>query len=370
MADRRIDDTGERTEQPTSLRLREARQRGRVARSAELTSAAAALGGLIALVLLARPLLDEMTAMVRTLLDGRSAGLGARPDELAGIAARGAGGAIAAVGGLLAASAALAVLTGLAQGGLTGAAEGIRPDFGRISPRRGLARLLSVRTLVRALLSGGKVVAIALAGYWTLKPLLRWLPATAALDGWDLAAEARGLAGTLALRIVLCLLGLAGVDSLYQRWQYRRDLRMTRREAREDLRQMEGDPQLRQRRRRIARELGDRRLPGQMSEASVVVVAARGPAVAIKYDETMTAPRVVARGKDWLALRIRRLAEAAGLPLVEDGKTAREIYRQSRAGEDLPEALYDPVARILAQCGRAAPGGSDAAAAGGWRAVV
>jgi flagellar biosynthesis protein FlhB len=137
------------------------------------------------------------------------------------------------------------------------AAERIRPDLERISPRAGLRRLFSTRTFVRAVLAAAKIGVVAAVGYWTFRPALRRLAGAGALDASGLAGRAGSLVGALAIRIALCLLALAVADFLYQRWQYRRDLRMTRREWLEDIRKAEGDWRLRRRRREVARHLSD-----------------------------------------------------------------------------------------------------------------
>ncbi len=357
MARYREDESGERTRQPTSLRLAEARRRGRVPRSAELTSAAAALGCLLVLALIGPGLLGEMTKMTATLLDGRSAGINASGGELKELALRGAGPSLAMVCGLLVGSAGLAALVGLVQVGPIVATDRIRPDPARISPRAGLERLLSLRTLVRGCLALAKLAAVAAVGYWAVRPALPRLAAASGLDAWHLAAEAGNLAGGVAVRVGLCLLALAAVDFLYQRWQHRQDLRMTPRQWAEDLRTMEGDWRVRRRRREIARQLGDWRAARQVPSASLVVFNPHGCAVAVRYAETDAAPVVVARGAGFSALRIRRTAEAAGVPAVAAASAAREIHRRCRSGDEIPEALYEAVANLLADC-RKDPGDS------------
>jgi len=350
MARRREDESGERTRQPTPLRLAEARRTGRVPRSAELTSAAAALGCLLVLALVGPGLLNEMTKMTATFLDGRSVGIDASAAALRDLAVRGAGASVAMVCGLLVASAGLAALVGLAQVGAVFAADRIRPDAARISPRAGLERLLSPRTLVRAGLTIAKLAAVAAVAYCAVRPALPRLAAASGLDAWQLAAEAGRLVGGVAVRVGLCLLAVAGVDFLYQRWQHRRDLRMTRREWAEDMRTMEGDAHVRRRRREIARQLGDWRAAREVPSASVVLFDPHGCAAALRRAGDDRAPVVVAKGRGFSALRIRRAAEAAGVPAVAAAAAAREIHRRCRTGEEIPQALCEVVAGLLAAC--------------------
>jgi flagellar biosynthetic protein FlhB len=229
-----------------------------VARSAELTSAAALLGSLIALGLLAPGLLDRLTKTTAALLDpdGHREALAPSRARATECLASAAGSVAPAAGALLAAGAAVAALTGFAQVGAAAAPGRIRPDFGRISPREGLRRLLSARSAVRGALAVAKVAAVGCVAYWTLRGALPRLAAAVGLDAWDLAAEAGRQTAALAMRVALCLLGLAAVDGLFQRWQHRRELRMTRREQADEWRQLEGDPRVRRRRRRAARDIG------------------------------------------------------------------------------------------------------------------
>jgi len=256
MAEQREQQADERTQQPTPLRLREARERGQVPRSAELTSAAALLGALLGLALLGGGLLADLTDMTRALL----AAPGAAPSD--GVL-EAAGPAVLRVGAILAIIAAAAAGTGLVQTGGVVSAARIRPDVARLSPSGGLRRLLSARMAARTARALGKVALITAVTYGVLGPLLGRLAAAGEMRVAVLTAELGRLAGQLALRIAVALLALAALDYAYQRWQHRRDLRMTRRDWLDNMRKTEGDPHLRRRRRRKALELSRGRAAGR-----------------------------------------------------------------------------------------------------------
>ena len=361
MAEDRTDSLGERTEQPTPPRLKEARDRGQVPRSAELTSAAAVLAGLLALALLGPGLLVEMTKMTATFLEA-DPGASGRSEGLRELVARGAAGSLARVGGMLAVVAGVVAGVGLLQVGPLAATKRLRPDLGRLSPAAGLRRLLSTRTIARAVATLAKIVLVGAAAYVVLGPLLPRLAAASGMAPSRLAGEAGRLAAGLALRIAMGLLVLAGADWLYQRWQHRRDLRMTRREWLQDMRKMEGDPRLRRRRREVGRQLTDWRIGRSVRSAAVVLSEPHGRAAALRYDATGGAPRVVAKGTGLSALRIRRSAEVAGVPVVTDAAAARAVCGACRTGEEVPEPLYETVAEHLAAAaagaGREGPRGS------------
>ncbi|HOF17702.1 MAG TPA: EscU/YscU/HrcU family type III secretion system export apparatus switch protein [Phycisphaerae bacterium] len=246
----RRDDIGERTELPTALRLEEAKRRGQVPRSADLVAAATALGAMALLWALGGALLGELVRLTGAMLDVSTAGQGPRaawaglPEALGRLALR--------IAPLLGAALLLAVLANAAQVGLRAVGENVSPDLGRLSPAAGLRRMFSARSAWRASLAVVKVVA---AGTLAVLAFRSALPALARAEAHGAAALARtagdavGRCG-IAIGAVLAVLG--GADYLFQRWQHVQDLRMTRREVLEDLRQTQGDPAVRRRRRKLA----------------------------------------------------------------------------------------------------------------------
>ena len=255
MAEAEREQLGERTEQPTGLRLAEARRRGQVARSMELASAAAALAAAIALGLAAPGLLDDMTKMTATFLDGRSASLDVRSGELRALVPSAAGSTLTTAAVLLAACAALAGLAAFIQVGPMVVTERVAPDWTRLSPQAGLGRLMSLRTLVRAAMTLAKLAALAGIGYWAFGPVMARLLAAGAMDPRTLAGAAGSLAWAAGLTVGGCLLALGLLDYLYEWWQRRQDLRMTRQEIRQEQKKTEGDWRVRHRRRDIAHKL-------------------------------------------------------------------------------------------------------------------
>lgn len=249
----RRDETGERTEQPTALRLKEARREGQVARSSDLVATVGLLAAACVLAVLGGPVLAGLTETTAIMLDGAgrpAAGL----DELVALLWEGLWPVLAmlatgAAGVMVAVAAA-----SLVQVGMLASSEAVRPDFGRIGLGRGMARLLSGRSLVRGVMACAKVAVVAGLAVWAFRPALPRIASCGARSAEGLAAEAGSLAGDLAMRILPALVGLAVLDWLYQRWRHRRDLMMTPREVREDLRRVEGDPLIRTHRRRLARK--------------------------------------------------------------------------------------------------------------------
>jgi len=259
----------ERTLQPTPLRLAEARRQGQVARSRELAGAVVLLAGLLFVALAGRRLLGGLSAMTGDLLDGGDSRAGDL-SSVWGLLWVSLGPLLKTCGLLLAGLVAVAWLAGFTQVGPMMATERIRPDLSRLSPARGLRRLMSVRSWVRAGLGLVRIGAVTAVVWATIAGRLGRIASTPRLPAAALAAEAGSLAWSVGMRVGAVLLLVAGVDFLYQRWQHRQDLRITRRELRDDLRQMEGSPEVRRRRRELLRH-------GHGLAAGAAQRAARGP---------------------------------------------------------------------------------------------
>ena len=217
----------------------------------------------------------------------------------------------------------------------------------------GLDRAWSLRSFIRAPLSLAKIAAVAIVAIFTIRSYLPRIVAACNGELGDMVSATLGFLFGLGLRILIPLVALGLLDLLYQRWQFSQDMRISRRQLRDDFRQMEGDRRLAARQKTAARQLGSQRLWSEMLQVSVVVAGAQGSAVALRYDQTLAAPKVVGRGKGWMALRICRFARAHGLPVVEDSVLAAALYRTCQVGQLVPQKLYESSAEAIA-LGRAA----------------
>jgi len=253
MAEERTDQ-GERTHEPTAMRLAEARKRGNVPRSGDLTAAAAAMAALIVLGLGARGMLDSLTSMTATMLDGRSsaaAWVNPAAENVGASATAAARPVIAYAGGLMAAMAALVALAAFAQVGPVWASERVAADWSRVSWSGGWQRMMSSRTLVRVLFAVLKIAAVCGSAWLVARPMLEAIAATPRLDAWSLA----GQAGQMTLKVMfyagVSLLALGMAEYLYQRRQHRSDLMMTRREWIDDMKRAEGSPAVKQKQKTV-----------------------------------------------------------------------------------------------------------------------
>lgn len=335
----------EATLEPTQHRLDEARRRGQVPRSADLVSAAVILAAAGLLAVLGGPLLDSLTRMTSVLLAS-----GAGPADGAvftSVLWQAATPVLLQVGIFVGVLVVVAALANLAQVGFLNCPSAVSPDPKRLWARAGLGGAASPRAIARVLAAVGKVAAVAAVTYWTLLPQRDQIMNLWQLSPGRLCAEAIGLAESLAMRAGAMLLVLAALDYLYQRWQHRRDLRMTPRQMREDLRQSEGDSQLRSRRRQQFRRLLAQHLP-QGARGGVVVTSSAGYAVAVTFRPSMRAPVVVARASGAAAVRLQQEARQLGLAVVEDDPTAARLMRHVRVGQEAPRNLHEALAEMLA----------------------
>ena len=350
-------DDQEKTEDPTDQKRREAREQGQIAKSADVT-AAAVLGAAAALIWVGGirlsdrlgGLIDLSFRDVTTTLTAADA-----TNRAAAIAE-----ALAKI--LLPGLFALAVASAagmLGQFGVLISPQALSPKWSRVNPISGFGRLMSMRAVAR--LGGGVAKLLALTGVSGLV-MGAWMPdliglvasAPEALLGRmhaAIAALGAWLAGTLAL--------LALSDYLFQRWQHERDLRMTKQQVRDEMKNQEGDPTVKNRRREAHRKLAAARDLQHVADADVVLTNPTHYSIALKYSDHMPAPQVVAKGVDEVAFRIRELAKEHGVPILERPSLARRLWKDVKVGQMVPPDLYGALAEVMAfvyrLTGKAAP---------------
>jgi flagellar biosynthesis protein FlhB len=343
------DDLGERTEEPTARRMREARERGQVAKSQDL-SAAVDLGAGVLIILfaggyIARSFLGVMDESFA------ADGLGWSTDaaSLWPLARTIAVEAVRVAGPLLLLAALVAGLAQFMQVGWVLTAKPLQPKLSKISPIAGVKRLLSKRSLVKSAVNSVKlafVTAVAVGVIRTFLPSIVGLPAVSAAQGMLLMGR---MLLILALWLVAILLIIGLIDWLYQRWQHKQDLKMTKQQVKDERRSMDGDPQVKGRRLQMMRSMVAQQIQAAVPTADVVVTNPTHFAVALRYDaDTMAAPRLVAKGADLMAQRIRLVAAGAGVPIVERPPLARGLYYGVEVGREISPVYYEAVAEILA----------------------
>jgi flagellar biosynthesis protein FlhB len=338
---------GERTEEPSQKRLQDARDRGQVPRSRELTNFATMVGGSAALVAVGGSLATHVSQMMRRglVIDPQSL---SHVDSMFTALGQACISALTVVLPVFAVLIALVVLASLALGGWNFSVQAMAPDFTRLSPLAGLKRLFGLRgasELGKALLKCAVVGGVC-AGVvsWLFHDVL----ALAHMEPRAAIGRGAGLVSWAFVWLCASLALVAIVDVPLQLFQFKRALRMTRQEVRDEAKESDGRPETKQRIRQMQQQLARRRMMHKIPSADVVIVNPTHFAVALKYDpKKMRAPRVLAKGVDLVAQNIRRIAAEHRVPVFESPKLARALYRSTDLDKEIPAGLYVAVAQVL-----------------------
>ncbi len=339
---------GEKTEQATEKKLREARDDGQIAKSPELMTAAFLLATTLTLTLAGPPLwhflLDTMGQSL--LFAGDPARMGtASVALLQGIGWK----AMAALAGILAASVVVSVAINMIQVGPLVTTKPLAPKFSRINPVSGVQRLFSPRSIVELVKSLGKMSIIGLVVYFTMRRALPDLEVLPLLEPSALMEVVGRYTMTLLRNAGALFLVVALADYGYQRWQRSEDLKMTKQEVRDEHKNAEGDANIKARRRAMARERIRKQMFADVPSADVVIVNPTHIAIALKYDPDIApAPFVIALGQRKIAEKIKAIAFASGVPVIENKPLARALIKTARVGSMIPVDFYLAVAETLA----------------------
>jgi flagellar biosynthetic protein FlhB len=337
-------DSGQRTEKPTPKRLKEARRRGQIPRSPDLVGWLTLLLATFVLPALMRAIHDAMVAYLAVAREAIAAG----ELETAMEQARSTVGTSALVFAPVMALVLVVTAAGLVvQGGVTLTTEPLRPKLERISPKAGIKRLVSLQSVVETAKAVFRLLVLAV-----LVTQLTVGFITGYLGG---SSRALGPAGAEIGAMLLLLVQLAATvgvfiglgDYAFQRYKTAKQLRMSKHEVRQESRNTEGDPMVKQRRRTLHSKVSRNQMLAAVSDASVVVVNPTHVAVALAY-RPGEVPTVVAKGGDELARRIRERAFEAGVPVVETRPLARILHDLLEVGEEVPAHLYEAVAIVIA----------------------
>jgi flagellar biosynthesis protein FlhB len=336
-----------KTEEPTSKRLQESRERGDVVRSQDVQTWATLGAGALALAVLAPAAAERLVRVCVRFIE--------QPERLqVGFADAQSGvlDVVVDVGMLLAPILLLMAICGagavLAQTGLIWAPDKLKPDFGKISPIKGLHRLFSLRSVVEFIKSLIKLSVVAVV----IGALV--LPLVPGLDSWPGMELASTLARTnkvlvdIAGGVAATMTLVAIIDYGYQRFNFMKQARMTKQEVRDEHKQSDGDPHVKARIRQLRQERGRKRMMAAVPTATVVITNPTHYAVALAYDmQSMGAPKVVAKGVDSLARRIREIAKDNDVPIVENPPLARTLHAAVDVDDSIPPEHYQAVAQVI-----------------------
>ena len=227
--------------------------------------------------------------------------------------------------------------------------EAMAPKFSKLNPISGIKRLVSLKSLVELGKSIVKILFIGSIAYMLVKSDMKAFPALIHQDVGQILVFIARVSLKIFFFVCLAMIALALLDFIYQRWQHEKDLKMTKQEVKDEHRQTQGDPKVKARIRSVQMEMARRRMMEAVPQADVIITNPTHLAIALKFDaQEMIAPRVLAKGADYVAQRIREIAEENKIPIVEEKPLAQGLYKMVEIGDYIPAELYRAVAEVLA----------------------
>jgi flagellar biosynthetic protein FlhB len=336
-----------KTEEPTPRKLEEARKKGDVAKTPDLpqTASLAATVGVLAIGggWLAQDMAKQLIPFIANAQSIDLSGNGG-----VGVARAAMMAAMPALVAVMLAACAAGIGGNLIQTGFMFTGEKLKPDFKKVSPLEGFKRIFGPDGWMQFIKSALKICATGAVAWFVLKPHVDELQALAAAEPAAMLPATMALMKAMFFAVLAFLLVTSGADWLWQRQRFMSRMRMSREELKDEFKQTDGDPHVKAKQKQIRAEKSRRRMMQNVPNATVVVMNPTHYAVALKYEAGVTAaPECVAKGMDDLALRIRAVAEEAGVPVIEDAPLARALYATTEVDRMIPEAHYEAVARII-----------------------
>lgn len=339
---------GEKTEQATPKRLEEALKKGQFARSAEVQTVFVLAAGLAALRMAGPDAWGRLAVMFTGIFSNLHKTSLAQ-ENLQTYLINGSLLFGVTVGPVVISTVVSALLAGGIQSRFTTASEALEPNWERVNPMEGFQKIFSTRSFVPTGLSLLKLGIIGAVCWSALRNILQDPIFFTAIQPAEIARFLSDSAFSLGTRVILVLMAIAGADYGYQFWRTNRDLMMTKDELKEEIKNSEGDPQMKARQRRRRKTKTQRQMLQEVPKADVVLTNPTHLAIALRYDrKTMKAPRIVAKGSRLNALRIRELAQEHKVPIMENKPLARMLFKYGRVGGEIPAELYAAVAEVLA----------------------
>lgn len=342
------DDQGEKTEEPSQQRIEDARKKGDVASSKELNSVLILAGSFSVLIFSTLYMFELLSQYIEWLYNLEITK--AYTEEMAKqILTK-----TFTVGGkcilpVFATSAVLGVLSQMGQIGILYSPEVLTLKFDRINPLNGFKRIFSKKALVEVVKGLFKFGIVLTITYFIISANMQTFVGFLHTEAAEALSFGKVFALKLAMSIIFGLAIVAVGDFAWEKYAYKEKLRMTKQQVKQEHKEQEGDPQIKQKIRQIQREMANKRMIADVPSADVIITNPTHISIVVKYDgETMIAPEIIGKGQDHLAMRIREIAKEHDIPIVENVPLARALYKTVNVGEGVPRSLYKAVAEILA----------------------
>ncbi|MFZ4619131.1 MAG: flagellar biosynthesis protein FlhB [Bacteroidota bacterium] len=342
-------DKDERTEPASQKKLEDARDRGSVAKSQDMNAAVVLIAGLFTLTIFGGTMTSQLSGMFKYLFKnaaliavdrGTIGELATKSFMFLGVCLIPVLGVFFLIG----------FVSNVAQVGLKFSPEALIPKWDRLNPLSGIKKvMLSTHSMVEMLKGIFKTILLGLVGYSVVKGMIVNAVMLADSDVMNIAQYMVMSTSEVVLKCGMAFGVMAAADYFYQKYEFAKQMKMTKQEVKDEFKTMEGDPQIKGRIKTIQRQIAYKRMMSDVPTASVVVTNPTHFAVALKYESGKnSAPKVVAKGADLIALKIKEIAKAHNVPIVEDKPLARALFAAADVGDDIPEKLFQAVAQILA----------------------
>jgi len=340
-------DDASKTEEPSAKKLADAREKGDLAKSQDVTQLAALAGAFGAIVVAGGWLARDMGNALAPFL-AQAGQIGLENGGAVIVARKAIMAAMPALVIVLVTAAAAGVVANLAQTGFLFTPDKLKPDFSKLDLIKGVGRLVGIDAIVQFAKQATKFIVTGIIAWFVVKPHASELRNLVGLDPASILPLAMTLCKSLFMAVLIFLAITAGFDWFWQRLRFNNRMRMSLQEMKDEFKQADGDPHIKARLRQIRHQRSRQRMMQAVPKATVVVMNPTHYAVALLYDADATpAPLCVAKGMDTLALKIREVAEAAGVPIIEDPPLARALYATVEIDEQIPEAHFAAVAKVI-----------------------
>lgn len=342
------EDGTEKTEDASAKKLQDAREKGNVARSRDLSSAALLVVSAVAMYMIGMLIVDDLISLY-------TFNFSLARDDLFDVAMMvhhlyvSIMTTVDSLTVFMLIVAAAGIIGSVALGGFNFTMQAVQPKLSKMNPITGIKRMFSVQSLVELLKSTLKILLVGtVAGF----VLMYYLPT---LTG--LAFETIGMALSHTLEILIwafilvssSLIIIAAIDVPFQAWQHKDKLKMTKQEVKDEYKQSEGDPQVKGRIRQLQRQAAMRRMMSDVPKADVIITNPTHYSVALQYDQTSgKAPVMLAKGNDFIALKIREIGNYYEIPVIQSPALTRAVYKHTEIGDEIPEGLFKVIAQLLA----------------------
>ncbi|MFW5653032.1 MAG: flagellar biosynthesis protein FlhB [Planctomycetota bacterium] len=343
------EDLGDKTEKATPRKRREARRQANIARSTDLISAMFLTGVVIVLLVFLPALVETWAGVMRFCMSGVRDGGIPTIDSLRTDGLKASAETAAVLAPILLLCCVVAYAANFYQVGWLVTMKPLRPKWSKFNPISGVKRMLGLRAAMKGVLSILKVTFVAIFAVVILHRHFDTVLAMPRMEVGTAVVRAGEIVRELMIYLLFALIILGILDYIYQKWQWEKDQKMSKQQVKEERKNIEGDPHVKQQQRRFAEKILSQRMAAAVPESDVVVANPEHLAIALKWDQgSMSAPIVMAKGADHVALRIRQIAMKHGVPVVERRELARGMYPVVEVGQEIPSAFYAAVAAVLA----------------------